>query len=218
MKILIVSATSFEVKHLLNQMGYSGSMNERFISVSYKNVQIDFLITGIGMVATTYYTTKTVNNSYNFALNVGVCGSFNKNLDLGSVVNIYHDCFSELGAEDNEIFLPLQEMDLEGVVEVINDSQILNSVLSEIPKVSGITVNTVHGNEKSIEKVFNKFHPIVESMEGAAFMLTCKNESIPYAQLRGVSNYVELRNKNNWNLPMAIENVNKKVLNILHIL
>ena len=64
--------------------------------------------------------------------------------------------------------------------------------------------------------MFGKFHPNTESMEGAAFMFVCENEGIPYAQIRGVSNFVEKRNKENWNIPLAIENVSKKVFEILN--
>jgi len=215
MKILLIAATKFEITPLLKAMDKAYSADEKFISVIYKNNEIDFLITGVGMVATTYYTAKAFAKKYDFALNIGICGTFNKNLELGSVVHIYKDRFSELGAEDGEKFLTLEEINLKGETEIINDTLISNSVLNKIPKVTGITVNTAHGNEHTIEKVFNKFHPFVESMEGAAFMFVCKNEQVPYAQIRAVSNVVEPRNKNNWNIPLALENLNKKVLEII---
>lgn len=216
MKILIVAATKFEIETLLNQMENIQHLNEKLSSGTHKKLEIDFLITGVGMVATAYYCGKVINDSYDLALNIGVCGSFNSNLEIGAVVNIVQDHFSELGAEEDEKILSIKEMGLEGKIELFNETIIKNKVLDEIPKVCGITVNTVHGNEKSIEKVFNKFHPNTESMEGAAFMFVCENEGIPYAQIRAVSNFVEKRNKNNWNIPLAIENVNKKVLEILN--
>src|SRR6185369_7024934 len=147
----------------------------------YKKLEIDFLITGVGMVSTAYYTGKVLNDTYDVAFNLGICGSFNKNLDLGSIVNIYEDCFSELGAEDGEAFLSLEDLKLEGITKISNNKQgSLNHIIELLPKVTGITVNTTHGNEKSIEKAFQKFHPYVESMEGAAFMFVCENERIPY--------------------------------------
>ncbi len=216
MKILIVAATKFEIEPLINQMENTRHLNENFISCIYKKQEIDFLITGIGMVATAYYCAKTINDSYNLILNVGICGSFNSNLEIGSVVNIVQDHFSELGAEDDAGFLSLEDMELNGTTKITNNHQTANVKLNEIPKVFGITVNTVHGNDKSIESVFNKFHPNTESMEGAAFMYACEKESIAYAQIRAVSNQVEKRNKANWNIPLAIENLNKKVLEILN--
>lgn len=216
MKILIVAATKFEIEPLLNQMENIQHLNEKLISCTYKKSEIDFLITGIGMVATAYLCGKVINDSYGLALNIGICGSFNTNLEIGAVVNIVQDHFSELGTEEDEKILSIKEMGLDGKIELFNETNIKNKVLEEISKVCGITVNTVHGNEASIEKVFNKFHPNTESMEGAAFMFVCENEGIPYAQIRGVSNFVEKRNKENWNIPLAIKNANKKVLEILN--
>ena len=184
----------------------------------HKNLEVNFLITGVGMVSTAYYSAKILNDSYDIAFNVGICGSFNSNLEIGTVVNVYEDCFSELGAEDGEAFLTLEDLKFDGVTKIQNNSGAINVEIEKLPKVNGITVNTSHGNEASIKKVAEKFHPIVESMEGAAFMFACENERIPYVQIRAVSNYVEKRNKDNWNIPLAIENLNKQMLEILNAL
>jgi futalosine hydrolase len=81
--------------------------------------------------------------------------------------------------------------------------------------VKGITVNTVHGNLSSIKNAVKKFRPDIESMEGGAFLFVCKNEGIPCAQVRAISNFVEPRNKKNWNIPLAVENLNRKMIEIL---
>ena len=217
MKILIVSATKFEIEPLLSEMNSLKLFNENLICCTYKNLEIDFLITGVGMVATAYFMGKTINDNYNIAFNVGICGAFNKNLELGTVVNIYEDCFSELGAEDGEEFLSLEDLKLKGSTILTNtNSQIKNKALSELPKVNGITVNTVHGNENTINRVVQRFHPMVESMEGATFMLACDDYKTPYAQIRAVSNHVEKRNKDNWNIPLAIANLSTKLIEILY--
>lgn len=216
MKILIVAATRFEIQPLLSQLNLSSILGDKFINCRYKNLEIDFLVAGIGMVSTAYHTGKRLSKEYNLALNMGICGSFNKNLEIGDVVNIVQDHFSDLGAEDGDLYLSIKEIGLEGEIEMLNETLIINNVLNEIPKVCGITVNTAHGNEQSIDKVLQKFHPNTESMEGAAFMFVCENEGIPYAQIRAVSNYMERRNKLAWDIPLAINNLNTKVLEILN--
>ena len=217
MKILIVSATTFEVAPLFRQLGISLSDEKKVFSSAHNNNTIDFLITGVGMVATAYHSTKgLLATKYDLAINIGICGSFNKNLEIGTVVNVYHDCFSELGAEDGNDFLSLKDLNLPGKSEFTGETLFKNKELDTLPKVNGITVNTAHGNENSINKVYEKFHPIVESMEGAAFMMVCSEEKVPYVQIRAVSNFVELRNKNNWNIPLAIENLNHKIFDILN--
>jgi futalosine hydrolase len=215
MKILIVSATKFEIEPLLNKMDVGVSADGKLIQANYKNLEIDFLITGVGMVATAYHSGKTINDSYDVAFNLGICGSFNSNLEIGTVVNVYEDCFSELGSEDGDAFLTLEDLKLDGVTKIKNNNGAMSVEIEKLPKVNGITVNTSHGNEKTIEKVFQKFHPMVESMEGAAFMFACENERIPYVQIRSVSNLVEKRNRDNWNIPLAIKNLNEIFLKIL---
>ncbi len=215
MKILIVSATEFEIAPMLEHMDNIHRAGGPLINCTYKNLEIDILVTGVGMSATAFYCGKWISDSHELALNVGICGSFNSNLEIGAVVNVYEDCFSELGAEDGETFLTLDDLKLNGVTKIKNNSGAINIEIEKLPKVNGITVNTSHGNEESIKKVVDRFHPIVESMEGVAFMFACENERIPYVQIRAVSNYVEKRNKDKWNMPLAIENLNKKVLEIL---
>src|ERR1043166_7602056 len=179
MKILIVSATRFEVAPLMELLKELRA-NGRISAGIYNGHEINILVTGIGMTATAYYTGKALNDSYDLALNLGVCGSFNKNLAIGSVVNVYEDQFSELGAEDGDAFLSLADLKLEGVSKIHNNSGALHVEIEKLPKVNGVTVNTVHGNEKSIERTWSRYRPYVESMEGAAFMFACENEHIPY--------------------------------------
>lgn len=217
MKILFVFATKFELAPLLEQLKGVRSSG-RLTSGTFRALEIDVLVTGIGMTATAYYTGKVLNDSYDLAINAGVCGSFNRNLEIGSVVNIVEDQFSELGAEDGDAFLSLSDLKLDGVSKVKNNSGAINVEIEKIPQVTGITVNTTHGNEQSIEKVYSRYRPYVESMEGAAFMFACENERIPYVQIRAVSNFVEKRNRDAWDLPLAISNLNNTLLQILNAL
>ena len=201
------------------------SVNEgpsTFLKGTYRSIEIFFHITGVGMVATSMGTTiMLMGEEVDLVLNLGVCGSFNKNLEIGAVVNVIEDRLSEMGVEDGHEFKSFEELGFENMVEsdvVIKENlnEYNNYVIDLLPKVNGITVNTVHGNEASIEKVVKLFHPMVESMEGAAFMYVCHNFSVTYAQIRAVSNFVERRNRNNWNLHLAIENLNNKVIEILN--
>ena len=52
-------------------------------------------------------------------------------------------------------------------------------------------------------------------MEGAAVFKVCNEFSVPCIQIRAISNNVEKRNKENWNMPLAIRNLNKQVAKII---
>lgn len=204
MNILIVAATKREIEPLLNNLK----------GIKFKP---DVLITGVGMVATTFNLTKTLSEKkYDAAANLGICGSFNPSLKIGEVVNITEDIFSELGAEDGEAFLKLSDMKFAAKKDVfLKPAKMFTPpFIKEFKNARGLTVNTVHGNNKSISKVTSLYNPDVESMEGAAFFYACNQFKIPCLQLRSVSNYVERRNVKNWNIPLAIKKLNEAALRL----
>ncbi len=202
MNILIVAATKREIEPLLNNLK----------GLKFKP---DVLITGVGMVATTFSLAKRFSEKkYDLAINLGVCGSFNRNMKIGEVVNITEDIFSELGAEDGKDFLNLADIKFADKREIFLKpvNKFASPALKGLKKVKGITVNTVHGNKKSISKVVALYNPDVESMEGAAFFYACNHFKIPTIQLRAVSNYVERRNVKKWNISLAVEKLNETAL------
>ena len=184
---------------------------------------IDVLISGVGMVATAAWTSRELNRErYDLALNLGVCGSFNRLLEPGRVVHVVSDRLVELGAEDGDAFLTIQELKLLGDDEfpfqqgrLVNAAPPAHRGLTELTAVDGITVNTVHGDERSIACVVERFKPDVETMEGAGFMYACLIHGIPFAQIRAVSNAVERRNRGAWNMDVAIRELGAAAARLL---
>src|SRR5947208_8760382 len=101
MKLLIVAATEKEAETLEKKLWKENSH------------PVDFLITGVGMTATTYSLTKRLSKKkYDLALNIGLAGTFREEINIGEVVNVVTDCFADLGAEDGEKFIPLSKLGL----------------------------------------------------------------------------------------------------------
>ena len=140
-------------------------------------------------------------------INLGIAGSFDRDIEPGEVVEVTEDRFSELGAEDDQIFLTIDELGFgESVFKPmakLSDFGIVN-----ITQASAITVNNVHGNEVNIKKIADRLNPQLESMEGAAFFYACKQAGVPCVQIRAVSNYIERRNRDSWQVGLAIKNLN----------
>jgi futalosine hydrolase len=226
MNILIVSATYLEIEPLLLLFNFEREVNQKLKKYTYKNHSIDVLIPGVGMTCTAYWLGKTLNSKiYDSAINVGLAGSFDDNIKIGDVVNITSDQISELGAEDGESFLSLIDMDL--IMDedfTLNNGEMENTIcidnptINSLTKVKAISVNTTHGDEESINKVKDLFNPQVESMEGAAFFYACLLEGITCVQVRSISNRVEKRNKDNWNIPLAVKNLCTTTLQIINTL
>ena len=209
MNILVVSATEFEVKPLLGFLGIAlPKLGINNANIDFEEKDIKVLITGVGMVNTALMMGRYAHTDYDLTINAGVCGAFDKQLELGELVHITEDVLSELGAEDGEGFLTYNQMNLPGehiYKGIYKDYYLMIELLK---KVKGITVNTVHGNDVSIEKVKQLYHPGVESMEGAAFFAACSGTKGNSVQIRAISNYVEKRDKEKWQMPLAIKNLN----------
>ena len=208
MNLLIVSATELE----------NNALEKKFHLVN-PAFQVDFLITGVGMTATTYALTKKMSKKkYDLALNIGLGGTFREEIKLGEVVNVVTDCFADLGAEDGEKFKTLGQMGLldedrypfwNGKLKSEEAQKYV--ALNLLKNVKAITVNKVHGNEDSIQRTIKKFHSDIESMEGAAFFYVSLMERVPCIQLRAISNRVERRNRDGWHIELALQNLTQVV-------
>jgi futalosine hydrolase len=214
MRILVVVATDIEAASLLPGLR-SAPGGARTRTGSHGAHTVDLLSTGVGMVATAAWCSRLMSrNRYDLGLNIGLCGSFDRALEPGRVVHVIADRIAELGAEDGDRFLTVQELKLlDGDEFPFTNGQLLNpappsnAALRGLPSVSGITVNTVHGNDESIAAAGRRFAPQVESMEGAAFMYACLIHGLVFAQIRAVSNVVERRNREAWNIAAALESL-----------
>jgi futalosine hydrolase len=202
MRILVVAATVQEIPSLLPP----GRTDPR----------IEVLLTGVGMVATAAHCSRALARArFDVALNLGVCGTFDRAIPLGTVVHVVSDRVAELGVEDGDRFVALSELGLGADGELVNAAPPANPTLARLPRVRGITVNTVHGSDASIAAVRARFNPQVESMEGAAFAYACGINGVPYAQVRAVSNVVERRDRDAWRLDLAVRALSDAAQDIL---
>jgi len=203
MKTLIVAATRFEIQPFLDRIA------------AYPNT--DYLITEVGMVQTAYRLGKHLaNNQYDLIINIGIGGCFNRSLPIGAVVSIDREIFSELGAEDDERFIPIDELGFGNAHYVATQNKTTKELVHALPTGLGVTVNKVHGNELEISKLLIQIpNALIESMEGGSVFLVASEAKIQTIQIRGISNYVEKRNRATWNVPLAIHNSNAVLFEIL---
>lgn len=226
MRILLVAATTSEVVPLLANLTLVAERTSRLKAFRRTAHDIDLLTTGVGMVATATWCSRTLlTGDYDLALNLGVCGAFDRTLALGTVVHVTTDRFAELGAEDGDAFLTISELGLLDANEfpftagtLLNVAPPESPVLQSLVSVNSITVNTVHGHESSIARVVERCAPQVESMEGAAFMYACLVHGVRFAQVRSVSNVVERRNREAWELAEAVRALNATALELIDTL
>ncbi|MET3977743.1 futalosine hydrolase [Mucilaginibacter sp. UYP25] len=215
MRILFVAATSFEVESLKLKVESENSG----ANFKHSTLDIQLLITGVGMVTTAFALGRELaTKQYDLAINLGIAGSFDRSIALGDLVEVIEDTIAELGAQDDETFLPIAEM---GFGEsVFKATKQLSNIFKDqyIKKAKAITVNTVHGNQASIQQIEQRLNPQIESMEGAAFLYACREAGVPCMQIRAVSNYVEKRNRDAWQISLAVKNLNTFAMGLLESL
>jgi len=78
-----------------------------------------------------------------------------------------------------------------------------------------ITLSTSSGTTERALELENRFGGICENMEGAAVAHICTIYNVPFAEIRGISNITEDRNKKKWNIELASSNCQKTLLNVI---
>lgn len=214
-KILIVAAAELEIRPLIKQ---ALKKKENTYQLSFNQLEVEVLISGVGISSITYHLTKQLqNNTYDLVILAGIAGSYTKDLKLGDVVLVQQERFADLGLQEGEEFADLFSMGLLKQNEfpfengwLKNNTDIDSQLFSTIPQVSGNTINTlrspIHPEIQSQAKV--------ESMEGAAFFQVCKLEKQSFVQIRAISNYVGETDKMNWDIPLAVENLNRIIASL----
>lgn len=209
-KLILVSATSFEIEPTLQFLSPFKQTDGQF---RMGDLVVQVCITGVGMVNTAFALGQFSGTTFDYALNAGLAGAFG-DLSNGSVVRVKADCFSELGAESGDAFISIDDLGF-GQQNVLPLKEMELPVILSLPAVRGITVNTVHGAAKSIEEVKIRFSPEVETMEGAAFFEAANRLGWTCAQIRAISNKVEIRNRDNWEIGLALRSLNTQLVIIL---
>jgi futalosine hydrolase len=204
MQILLTAATANELELFINM-----------------HANIDILITGVGTPATIYNLQKRLQQEeYDIVIQAGIAGAFSNELELGETVLVKQDTFGDLGAEENQQFSSFIGSNLISAKEfpyangwLINASGIPKS--STLKSVKGVTVNKVSDSILQKQQLINVFDPQIESMEGAALHYVCLQEEISFLQIRTISNYVGIRDKKQWKIRTAFENLNEELIKLI---
>lgn len=215
-KLLLAAATVMEVAPFLDVL--------RKKSGQFGSVQVDVLITGIGLTATAYHLTRQLQlKKYDMVIQAGVAGSFDLTRKPGSVVVINQDSIAD------QSVVELKKLKTIFNLKMVPQNQfpfskgwLVNPHLSWLKKtglkpVRGISVNQISTSRQMIQFYRDTFNPVTESMEGAALHYVCLMEKVPFIQVRSISNYIGERNKRKWNMPESIINLNDTLMKLIKI-
>jgi futalosine hydrolase len=223
MRILLVTATIAEIRPLLSRLTFTGAEGEPLRHYRYLSHEIDILVTGIGMVHTAFHMGSLLQKQhYDLAMNAGIAGAYSPDTKIGSVFQVTAEIFGLLGVEDEENYLSLFDLGLQDPDSfpykkgwLVNVKPPVSVVLQKLTAARGVTVNMIYTHHDTIATLKQMYIADLESMEGAAFFFACLYAGVPFAEIRSVSNYVAERNKSHWNVPLAVQNLDKTLDHLL---
>ncbi len=215
--VLISAATSKEMECLDREISGSGSA----LNLSKG---VEKLITGIGPVSATYAIMNYLlrNKSPGLIVNIGIAGSFREDYVPGMVLLPAEDLFADLGVADGNKFIPLSQAGVTGSDDKMTPSgsyypagDIMDLMPDDMPRVKALTVSTATGSAGKRDQLLSAFDADVETMEGAAVYYVCSNKGIPCIGIRAVSNMVGPRDKSQWDINLALNELGKAVVRLL---
>lgn len=223
MRILIVSATIAEIRPLLQRLTFTGAEGELLQHYEFQKHGIDLLVTGVGMTHTAYQLGRQLSRQhYDLAMNIGIAGAYSPDTRIGSVYQISAEIFGLLGVEDDENYLSLFDLGLQDPDSfpyeggwLVNRKPPVSAILQKLPVAKGVTVNLIYTHRETIDTLKRMYQADLESMEGAAFFYSCLAADVPFVEIRSVSNFVAERDKSHWNVPLAIQNLDKTLDRLL---
>ncbi len=215
MKIVIVAATDNEIA-LLRQKIDSSFISDRL------DINIDLKITGVGMLASCFSIAELIfTRKPDLIIQAGIAGTFDSKVTLGSVFAVENEYIGDMGVNESGKFKDLFDLQLLQTNDFpFSDSKLKNINinkwnLTNLQIVDAITVNEVTTAPERILQLQEKYHPALESMEGASLHYCCIKTGTACIQIRSVSNIVGERDKSKWAMKDALENLSQKVLDYL---
>lgn len=213
MQVLIISATALEIN------AFREKIQQEPDRIPH---QVDFLITGPGLLAASFAITKALTeNKPALAIQAGLAGTYSAAFPPGTVAGIASEEVFDCGVVESGRFKTLFDLGLSGE----QDSPFTNRVLlnpdtahwskTGLPFAKGITVNEITTAPATIQRAQATGLPVLESMEGAALHYAALQLQVPFLQLRAVSNEIGERDKSKWLIAPALQQLHHTLLNLL---
>ncbi len=217
MKIALVAATWQEIAPIQDYL------TERLYLKNHH--QFSLWVTGVGLVNTTYNLTRKIAlEKPDMVIQAGIAGSFQPLIySPGDVVAVKEEIMGDQGVmEKNDTWNDIFDLKLaDPNLFPFKSGRLPNPHFKlfhkiNLPLVSAVSVNEITTSPKRIHQLSEQYAPAIESMEGAAFHYVCLNEGLPFIQIRSISNRIGERDKSQWQLNKAIENLQNTLIILIN--
>jgi len=195
-------------------------------AVATTGFNCEMVVTGVGGAAMSWALQKRFSAGAmpKLVIGAGIAGSYVASIVPGDVVLAGSDCFADLGVDDNGDFRSLFGANLADPDRppfsggrIYCSGEPFATLAGRFRVVNGATVNMSSGSQPVIDRIRRAWNPDIETMEGAWLAYVCSLTGVPWVSLRAVSNMVEPRNLNKWDIPLALRRLQEAMTQVLEI-
>lgn len=166
---------------------------------------------GVGPAAAAAATAGELADA-DLVLSAGIGGGFAP-LAPGDLAVASAIVFADLGAETADGFVPVSELGFG-----TDRYDVAPKLAVELADRSGghlgtiVTVATVTGTAGTARELARRFPDVAaEGMEGAGVAAAASRRGVPFAEIRAISNAVGPRDRDAWQIPLALESLGRAV-------
>lgn len=213
-RCLLVAAAPLEAKAILRGFNLDDSASMQIGDTHQLDDRFDLLLSGVGKSSAAAATARVLTlNPYASVLSIGIAGALPSDslIEIGHSILASSSCFSDEGIGTPSGFIPLSEI---GFAPFENSSMGIDhptemlKLLAPLADHQGTiaTVSWCSGDDSCAQGVVDRTGAIAEAMEGAAVALAAQlvDRSIMTSELRVISNTTGDRDKQAWDLELAL--------------
>jgi futalosine hydrolase len=237
MPILILTATAFEQQILRDQLLHPSQQDvahNKWTRGILGNYPVILIEAGIGLVNTAHALTVALQQiNPELVIQTGIGGSYHRaDLNIGDLVLATEENYGELGVITTQGWYPADEIGYPVLKTdrdyfntypldkdlVLRSQNALQNAKEKVASGPFVTVQQCSGRTDIGNALGQRFNAICENMEGVAAAQICLQHTIPFLELRAISNQVEDRNKEAWDIPLALRRVQRATAELVRAL
>ena len=159
------------------------------------------VISGVGLTATAYSTLKTIQQQRpSLLILAGIAGMYpHANLTIGDVVLVASEVEADLGFFTPEGFTHLAHLPLD--MDFVRRHTL---PCHHLPTTAPFPLARSASLNAALAPFIDSRGVDIENMEGAAFFHVCREEGVPFLQLRAISNVVK-PGHDDWDMSTAVQ-------------
>ena len=234
-EILVLTATAFEQSALKGQLAESVDQvvsTRTWCTGVLAGASVRLVETGIGAVNTAHALTSVLEfQRPQLVMQIGVGGAYvDSGLGVGDLAIASEEVYGDVGVRTVEGWQPATTIGIPLLSQgddyfnhypldngAVNRAvRILQDCGRRIQPGTFLTVQECSGSTKLGKERCARFGAICENMEGAAAAHISQLYGLRFLELRGISNLVEDRRTEDWNLPLAAANVQQAGMELLN--